>query len=540
MRQSWALLLLFLPAYGQQPESVPETKIKVEVRRVPVDVIVTDAKGNPIGDLKKEDFTVLEDKKLQEITSFNLERTSSNVPAKKLPPVPDGFVSNAFLADPSASDLTVILFDELNTRFADAAYARSQMEKLLSHPSLKGHPVSLLLLNSELLTLHDFTDDPQQLLLAFKQHTPFLPILAEDEYSGFKVNPNNVPPSVAREALMGERQYQELFGRFNAVNRAEITLGAMRNLAESLRERPGRKRVLWFSAGFPIAFDEASLSRNSSMIPYQMAPDPGILRSVRETSLALTNARVAVYPVDVQGLISVSHLSSPARAMSTDRFNTYEDYGAMQTIAEQTGGQLIHGRNDLAASAVQLLDDGDEYYALTYRPTNTKQNGEFRKIEIKVNRPGMRARFRKGYFTPKQPKKDTPQPSPFYAAAVGPLQRNELQFAAAGVRTSDSSARFMIILSPDSLGTDAAGIVARRLDLVLVENAGPNKLFLGPRQHLELKIEQGNLKEFSTNGFPFVINLHTMGKANRVRLVLRDTATGQIGSLDLPLQKPTS
>lgn len=540
MKAACLSLLLLLTAQSQQQEPVPETKIRVEVRRVPVDVIVTDAKGNPVNDLKKEEFVVLEDKKPQDVTSFDLERASNTSQAQKHPPVPDGFLSNEILPDAAASNLTVILFDELNTRFNDAAYARSQMEKLLLRPELKGQPVALLLLNSELLTLHDFTDDPQQLLVAFKRHSPFLPILGEEENSGFKINPNDVPPEVAREAALGERQYQELFSRFNAVNRAEITLGAMRNLAESLRERPGRKRVIWFSAGFPIAFDEAALSRNSSMIPYQMAPDPGILRSVRETSLALTNARVAVYPVDVQGLITVSTLASPARSMSTDRFNTYEDYGAMQTIAEQTGGQFIHGRNDLAASAVQVLDDGNEYYALTYRPTNTKQNGEFRKIEIKVNRPGMHVRFRKGYFTPKEPKKDTPQPSPFYAAAVGPLQRNELQFAAAGVRTSDSSARFMIILSPDSLGTDAAGIVARRLDLVLVENAGPNKLFLGPPQHLELKIEQGNVKEFSTNGFPFVINLHTMGKANRVRLVLRDTATGQIGSLDLPLQKPTS
>ena len=531
-------LLLCFAACAQEP-SAPGTKFTVEVRRVPVDVIVTDAKGKPVRDLKKEEFVVLEEKKPQEITSFTLERVSSTEDAQKSSSIPDGFLTNATIIDPSASDLTVILFDELNTRFSDAAYARSQLEKLLSRPSLKGHPLSLLVLNRELLRLHDFSSDPEKLLFAFKRHSPFMPVLDENEFSGLKINPYDFPSSVSRDTRLSERQYQEAFGRFNVISRAETTLSALRVVADSLRNRQGRKRIIWLSAGFPITFDEGALSR-AAMNSYQRRPDSALLKEVQETSLALTNARVAVYPIDVRGLEGDSRIAAN-RSRLDESVAAFEDFGAMQTIAEQTGGQFIHDRNDLAESALRAVNDGSEYYALTYRPSDAKLNGTFRRIEVRVNRPGVRVRYRKGYFSPKDQKKETIQQSPFYAAATSPLQRTELQFAAAGIRTSESSARFMIILNPDALGTNPTEIgVAKKWDLVLVEELGPNKRFLGEPHRLELKIDPANAQKIAKDGFPFVINLRTKGKSNRVRLVLRDTATDRMGSLDIPLQKPTS
>jgi VWFA-related protein len=518
----------------------------VEVRRVPVDVIVTDGKGNPVSDLKKEDFVIREERKTQEITSFNLERAANVDFSRTRSPLPEGFVSNASVADATTSDLTVILFDELNTGFSDAAYARSQMEKLLAGPSLQGHPVALLLLNSHLLTLHDFTNDPQQLLTAFKRHAPFLPVIAESEPD---LSLTAMPAFPGSDPSLVERHYQEIFGHFNAVNRAEITLQAMRNLANSLRDRPGRKRVIWFSAGFPITFDETLLSQSASLTPYrytlspqigdQRTADTSLLRAVSETSLALTNARVAVYPIDAQGLMTDPRLSAASRSPADERLKPFvQDQYAMQTIAEQTGGALVHSRNDLAAAAAETVKDGSEYYALTYRPLS-KPNGDFKKIEVKVNRPGVHVRFRKGYFAPKEQKKNTAQQSPFYEAAIEPLQRNALQFAAIGLRTADTSARFMVLLFPDSFAAKPleAGVV-RGLDVVLVENAGPNKLYVGQPEHLGLKIDQKNVEQFVTKGLAFVMNFHTASKANRVRLVLRDTETGRLGSLDISLQKP--
>jgi hypothetical protein len=185
------------------------------------------------------------------------------------------------------------------------------------------------------------------------------------------------------------------------------------------------------------------------------------------------------------------------------------------------------------------VQDGSEYYALTYRPVS-KQNGDFKKIEVKVDRPGVRVRFRNGYFAANE-KKKTIQQSPFYEAAIEPLQRNALQFAAIGLRTAERSARFMIVLSPDSWnGKPLEAGVAKRLEVALVETAGPNKLNVGKPERLELKIDQKNVEQFASKGLAFVINFRTTSRTNRVRLVLRDTDTGQLGSLDVPLQKPTS
>jgi hypothetical protein len=199
----------------------------------------------------------------------------------------------------------------------------------------------------------------------------------------------------------------------------------------------------------------------------------------------------------------------------------------MQNLAEQTGGKFTHDRNDLAESAFQAVNDGSEYYALTYRPEQVKANGTFRRIVVKVNRPGTQVRYRQGYFSPKDQKKEPIRQSPFYEAAASPLQRNDLRFAAAGVRTSESSARFMIVLSPDVLGPRPTETgVAKTWDLVLVEELGANQRFLGEPQRLELKVEAAQAEKIAKDGFTFAINLRTKGKSNRVRLVLRDEMTG--------------
>src|SRR4051812_3402201 len=153
------LVLLCVNLLGRsQKEPSKETTIKVSVRRVPVDVIVTDSKGHPVRDLKVSDFQVFEDAKPREITGFSLEESATAQTTKV--PLQPGLLANYTDATAATTDLTVILLDELNTAIGDAAYARFRLEKMLVDPTLKQETVALFVLNRELIKLQDFTQDP--------------------------------------------------------------------------------------------------------------------------------------------------------------------------------------------------------------------------------------------------------------------------------------------------------------------------------------------------------------------------------------------
>jgi hypothetical protein len=71
---------------------------------------------------------------------------------------------------------------------------------------------------------------------------------------------------------------------------------------------------------------------------------------------------------------------------------------AMESIARQTGGEAIHGTNDLGAALTRALNDGSHYYTLSYAPTNRKMDGKFRRIDVALDAPGDRLSYRRGYY----------------------------------------------------------------------------------------------------------------------------------------------
>jgi hypothetical protein len=95
---------------------------------------------------------------------------------------------------------------------------------------------------------------------------------------------------------------------------------------------------------------------------------------------------VAIFPIDPRGLES-----------NASRGKGIEDL-AMQAMADQTGGRF-YGPHDMAASVARILDQGSNFYALTYIPTDqAATSGQFRNITVKVNRPGLHVSYRPGYY----------------------------------------------------------------------------------------------------------------------------------------------
>lgn len=331
-----------------------QSVIRATTRLVILDVVATDDKGQPVSDLKAEDFTVLEDGKPQAVIDFSFQHAGTILPTT--PKLAPNVVSNAPLY-PSASAINIILLDAINTDFSSHAYAQEMLIKYLeSGPAIQ--PTAVYALDGKLNLLHDFTTDTGVLRDVLAHFKPSGPTHIPDVYA-------------AASPFTRVGSYQ-----VSAQGR-NVTFNAMRFLAQSLQGRPGRKNLIWLSEGFPISlFPEVTMGDGAFLVE-DYSP---IMEKIADE---LMNAQVALYPIDAAG-VSIN-----------DRFSAQT---TMISMAERTGGKTFFNRNDIDMGVRTSIDDGSTYYNLQYYPQNRKWDNRFRKIEIKVNRPNIHLQYRQGYW----------------------------------------------------------------------------------------------------------------------------------------------
>ena len=135
---------------------------------------------------------------------------------------------------------------------------------------------------------------------------------------------------------------------------------------------------------------------------------------VHRTATLLTDSQVSVYPVDARGLVGSPLASSTftgrtrggrlmtgpqlGSELSKRSFALSSSHDAMRQIADSTGGKAYYNRNDIDHAIALSIADGSTYYTVTYYPEDKVWDGKFRKVEIKLSRPGAQARYRHGYY----------------------------------------------------------------------------------------------------------------------------------------------
>jgi VWFA-related protein len=354
--------------------------LRANTRLVVIDVVAT-KKGEPVANLKAEDFTLLEDGKPQKISNFTFQG-GTVAKLTQLPQLPENVVTNTPRFQ--SNSLNVILFDSVNGELAEHAYAKDQLLKFLNSAEL-GRPVAIYALENELKLLHDFSTDNKALSAAVaKYHPPAQGIMSES--------------IEARASAFTTR------GDYHTSERGiETTLNMLNALAKTLRGYPGRKNLIWLSESFPLTlFPETdnqvhmdgqslrigigSQEPNPSSTQQNLQTSPsvkGYAELVKKVSDALMAAQVAVYPVDAGALGKDDHLGSQH---------------TMDQMAESTGGRSFKNSNNLALGLKISIEDGSTYYTLEYYPDNKAWNGQFRSIQVKSSQPGLSLRYREGYY----------------------------------------------------------------------------------------------------------------------------------------------
>lgn len=401
----------------EPPKTVYEsaTVLRAVTRLVVVDVVATDGKGDAVTDLKAEDFTVLEDGKPQRLSSFIFQHppaagsSAAKQPVQELPP---GVFSNIPKYS-SDTALNILLLDGLNTNLPNQAYVRDQMIKYLAKIP-EGLPIAVYTLDRKLHLLQDFTSDPAVLKNVVKNLKGTISPLQDSPIGG--PDQELAPPGafdsgmIPAEMQQAMQEFENERVAFQTDLRVQYTLDALNSLARALSGYAGRKNLIWISEAFPISIDpDLTLTTGSFNSMRSYGPQ------IAETAESLTDAQVAVYPVDARGLVNYSVFSAansgndkfgrslgrPGRmqqTISAESAALQSAHGAMQDLAERTGGKAFYNRNDLDVAIRKSVEDGSTYYTLAYYPENKDWNGKFRKIHLKVDRQGIKLRHRLGYY----------------------------------------------------------------------------------------------------------------------------------------------
>lgn len=339
--------------------------LHLNVRRVPVDVVVLNKKGDVVRGLRKEDFSIKEDGKTQQVLSFDwLDGARlSPVPAK-LPELPPNTFMNASTV-PERGPLYVLYYDLVNTSPVQQMAFRHDLLTFVDNAP-PGTRIALFVNAQKLQLLQGFTTDHELLREAILRKGP---------------GPH-IPPVFI---------YGEVYG----LEDIGAALSNLNFMAEYLQGIPGRKNLLWLSGNFPIPEGPAVVSGGQGAAADGGAPqvrDWTELEAgaVKQTYTAMMRSQIALYPISVTGVA--------ANALGAEADNLV-DFQHMDDMARQTGGHAYYSNNRVYELIDKAVEHGESYYTLSYAPTNDKYDGSERHIEVKLARhPDYTVTYRTGYY----------------------------------------------------------------------------------------------------------------------------------------------
>ncbi len=373
-----ALVCLALSAAAQN-----QPTFHTGTRLVEVDVIVRNGKG-PVDGLKKEDFTILDQGKPEQIALFSVTAGRSLMePAAPLPP---GTVSNRLNSrGETPASATILLIDRLNTPINDQVYANRKVLKFLQEHGDRDR-LGIYTLGSSLRAVQDLTDDPERLNRAVKSIRPQDARIMSPDVSVEKTG------DAVTDEMVG-RSLEEL-QTFVVRSRVETTKEAMIAIARHLAKVPGRKNLIWISGSFPLLIINPHETINFS-------------KDLDDASRALNDANVAVYPVDARGLMPSGMGSAENAGLQNGRggiigrpdpSGPVSGSDTMVTLASLTGGHAYYNTNGIEESIQKAVQDAELTYTLGFYPAEEGFDNKFHKLSVKVDRKGVDVRSRTGYF----------------------------------------------------------------------------------------------------------------------------------------------
>jgi VWFA-related protein len=553
-----AIFLLTFPS-SAQPQTPQDGTIRVNTRLVQVSVVVRDKNGL-VADLKKSDFTLLDNGKPEKIDVFSVSTTKA--PARQAIRPGSGVISNLLnAAGEFPGDVTVVLFDLINVtndaqenlvpsivagsprrtgnarnpppptvgnaKFGGANVAmedqQDAMRKLLAYirSTREGEQTALYVLGDELKVLQDFTGDRTKLIRAAEK-------LRQMDAAGVEVRTLAEladllePPPVSTDAgpvyIVGP-DFTNAMLTAAAIVRANATADALESIARHLSGFPGRKNLIWMTAGFPFISNQLTETPTGGA-QAQIRETPEDFRAqLHRASKALNEANVALYPVDIQQLRG-----------------GYPE--VMLRLADATGGKVGQHTNDLQGAVQAAAADGEVSYTLGFYPPPENFDGRTHDLKVKIGRKGVEVRHRSSYDAVAETVLTPGQRQSLVSNLLNsPLDATEIGLVAMAESDKENSGTYRVGISIDvsrlrlnekngrytaslNLATHLASSKSKNAEIAMIP------ISLTDAQYNDVR-RQGLLIQRTMKITP----------GDRLRVVVQDQSTGLAGSVWLPFGK---
>ncbi|MCX6539945.1 MAG: VWA domain-containing protein [Acidobacteria bacterium] len=402
------------PAQAAQPQKGQAPVFRAGVNVVRVDIIVTDRQGNAVTDLTQSDFEVLEDGKPQAIDLFRLIN-SNGVPepgAEPARPIHSMYDEEAEAARDDVR-LFVIFLDDYHVRLQNSIRIRDTLVQFLT---TQLGPLDMVAI------MYPLT--PVSALTFTRDRDALVQVVRKFEGRKFNYAPRNA----------FEQEYAHYPTQVVETLRNQVTLSALEGLPVRLGSmREGRKAVILVSEGF-VGMLPAQMSGPMAGLPGRANPaadprteerarfqaDLDIQQKLKDISDTANRNNTAIYALDPRGLAVNEYdiNENVDQRLDLDTLRVSQD--TLHELANNTDGRAIINRNDLAAGLKQVIRDTSSYYLVGYNSSLTTPDGKFHKIDVRLKRPGMQVRARKGYWAPtaEEAAKAAAPPKPKPPAAV--------------------------------------------------------------------------------------------------------------------------
>jgi VWFA-related protein len=376
-------------ALGSQISNTPQGGyvLKVNGELVLTNVVVRDSKtGELVQGLKQSDFRLWENGKEQRVATFDFESVEMATPLNEatVSGLASGLSGNKAVVVAKPEDLhnhrlIVMFFDLTSMQPEDLDRAVEAAKDFLKTKMQAADLVALVSLDDTLKVDQDFTADKNALVNE-------VGVYNGTEGAGF-----------AQGATANSNQVEDTTGytpdesEYNDLN-TDRELFALRAIAKSLEKINEKKSLLYFSGG---------ISRDG--IENQA--------SLRSAINAAVRANLAIYSVDTRGLEAIGPLGNASTgslrsgaanggALQNNMNTNFATQEVMGTLSMDTGGKAFLDSNDFAPAFAQVQKDSSAYYVIGFHSANPARDGKFRKLTIKVNRPGVKIEYRPGYYAP--------------------------------------------------------------------------------------------------------------------------------------------
>ena len=381
------------PPSAQQPQRPPTFKSGINFVRV--DVIVSDKTGNPILDLKPEEFQVFEDGTAQKVEQFEVVKVD---PLSQVDGPTNGEIRTSQdeereAARPEVRMFTILLDDYHVRRGNDMAVRKPLIDFIQNQLA----PADMVAIMYPLTPVGDisFTRNRDRLISAIQA------------FEGRKFN------------YIPRNQFEEQYAYYPAATveriRNQITMSALKAAAIRMGTlREGRKSIIFVSEGFttalppqlsdPVAAFPGMGNRNRGNAGattderYAWSSGLDMMSDMRDVFQTANTQNTSIYSVDPRGLAVFEYGINEGVGIQQDTGDLRAALDTLHTLSNNTDGRAIVNRNDLAAGMKQIMRDSSGYYLLGYTSSRAPTDGKFHEIKVNVTRRGVQVRARKGYW----------------------------------------------------------------------------------------------------------------------------------------------